>query len=324
MTTSPSALNGGKAPLIGPNDGQRPTGLIRRLVIGLGASSAQATACTWAARWATVLNAEVIAAHAIEPLAQSKTPSEARRADIEVERAWRLRLDGWCLPIRATGVHCTIAIARGRAPGVLARVADDAHADAIILGVSRHRRFLSTLGDETARKLRAAAQRPIIIVPSDATTDPSRSLQVVVDIGVPDADHPELIWAAGLTAAAGGQLHVVHTIDPAAKCIRELGVKGLTARFDHTRRSLEADVHRAAGHDGVDAHVDVLIGRPPGVLLTAIERLNADLLVVGSPPAKGRLARVLERHRERDLTRMSRCAVAVVPPGWVGACGCDA
>lgn len=286
--------------------------LSRRLVIGMTARSTRGPASAWTARLATVLRADIIAVHAIEAAACGIRLS-ATPAGSQAELAWGTRQDEGCGLLRSAGASFTSFIEYGSPSDVLVRVAEEEDADAIIIGAPRRRSFLRASTGTTARRLRAAASMPVIVVPDDLIVAPSASLQIAVAIGDLDTDHPALTWAVHLAVAIGGRLHVVHTVDPAADRVGQLEPKQFAAALEHARRRLEAEVFRAAQPVAVDAQVDILVGQSPRMFFVFVEHEAVDLVVLtGASTDRRPMAEVLDDGTENRNRTIPRSAVAVV------------
>jgi nucleotide-binding universal stress UspA family protein len=268
---------------------------------------------------AGIAGAELIVACAYpdDPLGESAAALEAARgmradAEAKLERA-RRRLAG------ADGAASLRALAGASPSRVLHELAEQAGAEAIVVGATHHGRALRLLAGSTPDAVLDHAPCPVAVAPDgyrDAVHGGGvRQVAVAYD-GSPEADRA-LAVAAGDARAAGARLRVVTAVNSAAVGIyppppldvaayEELGQ---IAR-DEARRRLDAAL--AALGKGVSAEGAVLDGDIVGAL---VEDARADDLLFTGSRAKGPFRRVLLGSVSTHLLREAPCPVVVVPRG---------
>ncbi len=137
---------------------------IHRIVVGVDGSDNSLVAVEWAAGLARLVDAEVVAVHAVgllEPLdGGTPVPSFPHRA--EIEELFETR---WSAPFRAAGVSAELVLRDGPAVAVLLAVADDTDADLIVVGSRGLGGYPELLLGSTSTQVAQNAHRPVIIVP---------------------------------------------------------------------------------------------------------------------------------------------------------------
>jgi nucleotide-binding universal stress UspA family protein len=156
--------------------------------------------------------------------------------------------------------------------------ADRLDADIIVLGGHGTPRFRDALFGTTGTHVVRNACRPVLVVQIDHAAPYSK-----VMLAVPNGTATDLIDAA-IGAAPDAQLHAVHAFSPS------LGETLAGSRaLDHLEIGQERDLEAAmasagrnAGHDTVKPHATVRTGEPLSVLMEEAEKIEPDLLVMGT------------------------------------------
>jgi nucleotide-binding universal stress UspA family protein len=263
---------------------------------------------------AGIAGAELVVACAYpdDPLGESAAAHEAAqgmRGDAleKLERA-REQLGGADADLRAVA---------GATPAhVLHDLAEQLHADAIVVGATHHGRALRLLTGSTPEAVLNHAPCPVAVAPDgfrDTRASGLRQVAVAFD-GSPEAEHA-LAIAAGYARHAGARLRLVTAVNSAAAGVyppppldvaayEELGeiARGQArGRLDEAIASLGA---------GVVAEGAVLDGDIVGSLL---EDAKADDLLFTGSRAQGPFRRVLVGSISTHLLRDAPCPVMVVP-----------
>jgi nucleotide-binding universal stress UspA family protein len=140
---------------------------IRRIVVGLDGSEHATRAAAWAAHLARVLDAEVIAVHALGLLHHTAEgavlPSDTHRDEIRVEFEQL-----WCASVRDRGVQYRAELREGNPVTALLDAADDADADLLVVGSRGMGGFPELLLGSTSTQVAQHARRPVVIVPASA------------------------------------------------------------------------------------------------------------------------------------------------------------
>ncbi|MBJ7472089.1 MAG: universal stress protein, partial [Solirubrobacteraceae bacterium] len=158
---------------------------------------------------------------------------------------------------------------------------------------------------------------PVIVAaqdPADAITATApKRIGVAWDRG--EEAHEALVVAARVAELAGGNVHVVHVIEPAAALVLPPGDPQIGHELTKTRhRECDAAI-RAAAH-AVNPELEVQIDLRDGKVSKQIEAATKDLdvLIVGSH-RKGLLKRVTVGSVSEHLVHHNHCPVVVVPRG---------
>jgi nucleotide-binding universal stress UspA family protein len=137
---------------------------IERIVVGVDGSDNSLVAVEWTAGLARLLDAEVVAVHALgllEPLGSGDpVPTFPRRAEIS-----HLFETTWCAALAAADVGTRRLLRDGPAVSVLLAVADEVDADLIVVGSRGLGGYPELLLGSTSTQVAQNAHRPVTIVP---------------------------------------------------------------------------------------------------------------------------------------------------------------
>lgn len=144
----------------------------RRIVVGVDGSAGSAAAVRWCASFASALDAEVVAVHAVDfplypvpPLAFTPPPPDAE---------WRTALretldDKWCAPLREAGVRYRAVVVEG-APAIAALDSVTAEeAELLVVGRRGHGGFAGLVLGSVADYVAHHATVPVVIVPASSS-----------------------------------------------------------------------------------------------------------------------------------------------------------
>jgi nucleotide-binding universal stress UspA family protein len=140
-----------------------------RIVVGVDGSMGSAAAVAWCARMAPLLDAEVIAVHAIEASEYSLSPSSSPIQPLP--DSWRNHIKTefekvWCATLDAAGIEFRTVLLYIEAAAALLLVADDVDADMIVVGRRGPGGFEELLLGSTPHQVAHHAMRTVVIVPS--------------------------------------------------------------------------------------------------------------------------------------------------------------
>ncbi|HEX4805443.1 MAG TPA: universal stress protein [Conexibacter sp.] len=270
----------------------------------------------------------VACAYPDDPLGESAAAHEAARelredAERRVERA-QAWLGGGGAAGGAVGAAAGVSLRAlpGASPSqVLHDLAEELHAQAIVVGATHHGRALRLLAGSTPEEVLNHAPCPVAVAPDgfrDAHLSAGGVRQVAVAFdGSPESRHA-LEIAAAYARAAGARLRLVTAVNSAAAGVyppppldvaayEELGE---IARGQARERLDEAIA--ALGSEGLAVEGAVLDGDIVGSLLE--DAKGDDLLFTGSR-AQGPFRRVLVGSVSTHLLRDAPCPVVIVPRG---------
>ena len=142
----------------------------RRIVVGVDGSIGSAAAVAWCAAMAPLLDADVVAVHAIETHDYAAPPSSSPISAFP-DDAWREHLMSesekvWCAALDAAGIEFRVVLSNAAAAAALLVVADDVDADMIVVGRRGQGGFEELLLGRAPHQVAQHARRPVVIVPS--------------------------------------------------------------------------------------------------------------------------------------------------------------
>jgi nucleotide-binding universal stress UspA family protein len=147
---------------------------LERIVVGVDGSGTSLAAVGWTASLAAALGARVVAVHALGLLEQMEpphpdaalpAPPHAHRDEI------RQRFEhDWCAPLDAAGVKSQKFLCDGTPVSVLLAVADEEHADLIVVGSRGLGGYPELLLGSTSTQVAQLAHCPVTVFPAAATT----------------------------------------------------------------------------------------------------------------------------------------------------------
>jgi nucleotide-binding universal stress UspA family protein len=207
-----------------------------------------------------------------------------------------------------------VVVRRGDVREIIARTAEQANADLIVLAAPQSRSLDSIMGT-TAERLVRTVKRPVLIVRREMQGD-YRNVAIAADLS--SASLPMLRTAVRLGALDGASATIVHAMDPSYdSMLRSAGVDEvsigryqLDVRGDAKRRlqTMIADAGLVPENTGVIVRSD-----PPVVAIRAVlEHQRPELLAIGAS-RWFLLKRLLVGSVADRLLREAECDVLVIP-----------
>lgn len=191
----------------------------------------------------------------------------------------------------------------GIVPVEIAAAARALGAGLIVTGLGPHSILDRALGGETALHLAQDATAPVLAVPASATTIPRRVIAAI--------DFSATSVLAARTAAgwlrAGDELHLV-SVAPKPRH-SESAMPSIHPIVDRLAR-----VGEELGVTGVRVEATELFGDPARTLLDHAQRIDADLIALGSH-GYGAVKRLVLGSVASKIIRVASCAVLVAPIG---------
>lgn len=258
----------------------------------------------------------VAAAYGYNPPVEAAPPQGWRkdlrdRADATLDSA-RALLDG--RPGTSITPCCGISPA-----DALHRLADELHAEAIVVGVSHERGAGRILHGSVTEQTLHGAGTAVAVAPAGYADGPDRRIRTVVAAhnGSPESERA-LQAAADLARAAGAGLKIVGVVEPnGAWYIAYLGPVAEQELHEHVRERLHAAGRRVGEGLAVQIHL-ASAADPARAIAEAAD--DADLLVLGSR-GHGPLRRLLLGSVSSRLVREPPCPLLVLPRAAVEAVG---
>jgi nucleotide-binding universal stress UspA family protein len=278
--------------------------MFKTIVVGVDGREGGRDALSLAARLALMAGGELVAVRAIpfdQYVVRAGAPKVNTLAEAEAERALQEELT-------AAGIAAHIRVVGDAPPAdALHRVADEVHADVIVVGSTHHGAVGRVFaGDDAAATLHGST-RPVAIAPHGLA---AREWRAVSHIGVGLDDGHEaanaLALAVALARDSGATLALRSVVGDT-----DATVDG-GDWLDRAKAFATARLEDAVTDLPVAATSDVTVGSPVAELVELSR--SVDLLVVGSR-ARGPVRRVVLGSTAAELMRRSHCPVLVQPRG---------
>jgi nucleotide-binding universal stress UspA family protein len=211
-----------------------------------------------------------------------------------------------------------LEIREGDPVACLTDVAAEYTADIIIAGAHGERPGVHEALGSTAEHLVRAASRPVLLHAGPGLNPPSR---ILVPVDKSECADQALRWAAELSRRYGIQVTAMHVVTASIASsalaaativsgVPSVDPRSQVATSEMSDRWLETAV--AAGIPRERATSEVAFGQPTREILSAVERLGADLIVIGRR-GEGNIRRAVLGSVVDGVLRGSGCPVLVVP-----------
>jgi nucleotide-binding universal stress UspA family protein len=280
-----------------------------KVIVGFDGSPSALGALRWAAALARAHGDRLLVVRSWQYPASSPLPFSRRQslppAD-EVDRELR-RETADVVEAEVGDVAADSEVVRGPAAANLIERAASLDVRALVLGSRGLGGFSGLLLGSVSRACLEHAASPVVIVPSESTV--AAIGRVVVGLDGSEGARGALRWACETATTCGADLVGVTAFEPDQSELRPDVIAELRCRTD-------ADLARWCGAVDGAAQPErcVFDGDPRTVLLDAVEKESADLLVVGSR-GLGPVARLLLGSVASAVAQHAPVPVAVVPSG---------
>ena len=195
----------------------------------------------------------------------------------------------------------------GRPDATIVRMAREAKADLIVLGLGEHGMIDRWFGGETALRVLRLVQTPVLAVAPSAAALPARVI-AATDFS---ATSEHALDAALPLLGEGAKLSLVHVVP------RDISMGVWPAWDDAYENAVRASFAELRKRIRIPASVAaedvILYGDPANELLDQAERVQADLIVTGTH-GHGAVAAAMLGRVSTKLIRGARCSVFAVPP----------
>jgi nucleotide-binding universal stress UspA family protein len=297
---------------------------LERIVVGMDFGAASISAASWAARH-LAREAELVLVHSIvvprpPRFLRGRYPSPATL--LETARAGAdKRLREVSTSIGAQRIW--LEVREGRPAERILEVAKEYTADLILVGRHGDRPGIWNRLGSTAELLARSSPVPVLL--ANALPDgPPRKMLVALDDD--DAMPWVLRWTRFLADRFGADVHAVHVVSSAVvSSVLSAAAFGTGGLIDANVEAVRNDIRETSGHwvrqriaehlDGDARHIDseVCFGEAGHEIVAAAERLNCDLIVMGSHRSSA-VARALLGSVVSEVLRGAQCATLVVRP----------
>jgi nucleotide-binding universal stress UspA family protein len=202
----------------------------------------------------------------------------------------------------------TLRVRTGFVTSEIEAAARELSSDLIVTGLGPHELVDRALGGETALRLAQSAATPVLAVPAAATAIP-RQVVAATDLS-PTSRRAASVAARWLRAS--DELHVVYVADPG----RHGSSSAPAPERSTVAQRLASFGAQLGAATGVRVECVELSGNPARTLLDYAQRIDADLITVGSH-GYGAVKRLLLGSVASKLIRLTTCAILVAPIGSV-------
>lgn len=195
----------------------------------------------------------------------------------------------------------------GHPDATIVRVAHEARADLIVLGLGEHGMVDRWFGGETALRVLGLSDVPVFAVAPSAEALPTRVL-VAMDFS---ETSERALEAALPLLGEGAKLTMAHVVP------RDISMGVWPAWDDAYENAVKASFAELRGRlripDSMSAEESVLYGDPARELLKQAQTMQADLIVAGTH-GHNVIARALLGRVSTKLIRGADCSVFILPP----------
>lgn len=265
--------------------------------------------------------------HGAELTALQAVPPEERFSWQARER--RLLLAA--LRARAEQAHVTFTdtVQQGDAAEIILLHAQTLRPDVMVMGTHQRRGLDRLLMGSIGERVMAKATVPILMVGSGRRPDmirPFRHVAVAVDFGA--GTHAALNQASTMASAPWGRITLLHVAPSSSSVPADLLAYGLVGTerpsLSDARQRLDALAARVKQQTDVDVQARLLIGETTTVIPRTLERLGADLVIVGVPK-RNAISRALFGTTATRLLTAIRVPMLAIPDAVTAAAAenCD-
>lgn len=232
-----------------------------------------------------------------------------------VEKAARASLDAARRALRARGVRCDARLEWGKPEAVIVREAKALRASAVVCGTHGRRGVVRMLLGSVAERVLQTSARPVLLVPHVSFRRAIRRVLVAMDFS--PVSGAALGSAEALCASGEADLHVVHVLDPGLGAAYAFSAH--PGFFEEMRRRREEaarlfeEIRRRLSRRGVAHVLHLEQGDPAEKILRLADKVNPDLLVVGTGGRRGFL-RLFVGSVARRVVRGTPCPLLATPP----------
>jgi nucleotide-binding universal stress UspA family protein len=290
---------------------------IKKLLVPIDFSPASTLAVNHGVALARKFRAKLSLLHVIEaPSALLYTfPTEAKKVEAQRKDQAEKMLPLFVSPEDQDDLDVTFIVRAGEAEHVIQNVAEEEHADVVVMGIHGRglirRLFIGSVTQALLRKLGI----PLLTVCHVSQPLEFRRILFATDFG-PDSDRGFRI-ALGIAAETGASLTVAHTIDKRPAMTYE--TPEVHELFDEQRAELLkqtndrfAEFKAEGAHWGVRVECILAEGDPSGTLVRIADETEADFIILGIRKM-GAMARVLLGTVAEPVIRAAHVPVLSIP-----------
>jgi nucleotide-binding universal stress UspA family protein len=280
------------------------------IVVGVDDSPESRRALTLAWKIAEAAHAELVPVHAVPDLwlagGLGETPVVLPEVQDALTQASRTQIERVIAEVLPRSATRHLEVRTGPAAFAIAEVARQRRAELVVLGGRQHGALARGLGRSTAHYLVRTIDVPVLVVGHSL----GALTRVLVAVDLSRAAIPTIRGAERLAKLLGGQLRIVHVVEPLRLMylpIDALDQVGFERRSREAFERLTAPLAALVREDQV-----VRSGPPVETIVEEATAWHADLLVVGSH-GKGWVDRLLVGSTTERLLNVLPTSLAVIP-----------
>ncbi|HEU4585443.1 MAG TPA: universal stress protein [Gemmatimonadaceae bacterium] len=291
---------------------------LQRIVIATDFSGPATDAAEWVARHFAP-DAELTLVHVLDPGDTRRPSADPALTGITLEGEWdraSRRLQELAVAFGAS--RCTVDVRIGRAADEIVRASQACRADMVVVGKHARRSGLLGILGSTAEALVHRSPVPVLLVVAPVHAAPRRLLVAVNDSHVT----PWVVqWAQLLAERFDAEATAIHVVGAAVfTSVLAEGAVGEEPRakvpeetISENSRGADDWLARLCGHDALrhPLSAEVVFGDPAEEIVRAAERMQADMVVMGSR-GMGKLGSAILGSVAGGVLRHAPCPVLVV------------
>ncbi len=292
-----------------------------RIVVGVDGSEQATFALAWAARMANGMGSEVVAVYAVD--LPSWYGSISGVVPPQYDPEWRAEtkaeVEGeWCKPLKDAGVRYRTRMEDGRAATVINSVADEEHADLILVGRRGRGGVAELVLGSVSHELVLHSRRPVLVISSPPKQDFKGIRTIVVGLDGSAQSGLAMDWAIGAARAMHSQIVAVHAMPLLAYEVDFYGMAP-PVQYDpewaqEIKRQFEDEWVKPLRDSGIPFQTVLKDGRPASLVLDTADQTDADLIVMGRRGLGG-VSELFLGSVSHELTLRSKRPVLLVSEG---------
>lgn len=294
-----------------PENEPRTDRVIDKIVAATDFSDTAAAGVAWAAEIARLHGAHLTLVHAVQtPPPRPDYFSSDVDSGGQLQEAARLRLEEAAAAVDDSGLeglHTRLLV--GRPHEVILDVADEVHADLVVLGTRGHSGLRHLLLGSTAQRVVQHARCPVLTTRGEGKAVPGPIRTVLVPTDFDDNARRAATAARKLLApqmGEGARLVLFHAYHLPVEYTAYGTVPVSPALLEESKVRAQADLADLAGQlagEGLEVETVATAGYPVEAILAAAEAHQADLIVMGTEGRTGAAHFFLGSTAERVVQR---------------------
>jgi nucleotide-binding universal stress UspA family protein len=212
------------------------------------------------------------------------------------------RVEALAGTLRARGVRASSSTSTEEPSTAICARAKELGTDLVALGTRGHTGLAHVVFGSIAERVARTAPCAVLTAHADSPAPAAQRCVLVPTDFSPDSE-AALAWARSLVSRTGGKLVLLHAYDLPQLALTGSGLAaaGIEKALADSAREKLAELRQTL--NGVEVETHVSAARPDPAILDAVERLHADLIVLGTRGRTGLAHVVLGSTAERVIRR---------------------